>query len=68
MRKQLNPYLVRLVVLPSGERLPMLCRRFTGVPLFEPTVFCNYRAASTEQGVRHDSASSARRDGAVPGA
>jgi hypothetical protein len=28
-----------MVVLESGERLPMLCARETGVPLFEPTVW-----------------------------
>ncbi len=39
MRKQINPYLVRLVVLTSGERLPMLCRRSTGLPLFEATLY-----------------------------
>ena len=39
MRKHLNPYLVRLVVLASGERLPLLCRRSTGLPLFKPTLY-----------------------------
>jgi integrase len=39
MRKQISPYLVRLVVLTSGERLPMLCRRSTGLPLFEATLY-----------------------------
>lgn len=59
MRKQLNPYLVRLAVLTSGERLPMLCRRFTGVPLFEPTVFAitelraqNRASATIQQALR----------------
>jgi integrase len=54
-RKQINSYLVRLVVLKSGERLPMLCRRSTGIPLFEPTVYAitelraQNRASSTIQ-------------------
>lgn len=39
MRKQINPYAVRTVVLASGERLPMLCARATGLPLFEPTLY-----------------------------
>ena len=39
MRKQINPYAVRLVVLASGERLPVLCARSTGLPLFEPTLY-----------------------------
>jgi integrase len=39
MRKQVNPYAVRHVVLDSGERLPMLCARSTGLPLFEPTLY-----------------------------
>jgi integrase len=55
MRKQINPYLVRLVVLTSGERLPLLCRRATGLPLFEATVYAitelraQNRASSTIQ-------------------
>ena len=55
MRKQINPYLVRLVVLTSGERLPLLCRRLTGLPLFEATVYAitelraQNRASSTIQ-------------------
>lgn len=39
MGKQVNPYAVRLVVLESGERLPMLCFRATGLPLFETTLY-----------------------------
>ena len=39
MRKQPNPYTVRTVVLDSGERLPMLCARTGGLPLFEPTLY-----------------------------
>lgn len=34
-----NPYVVRLVVLQSGERLPMLCSRASGIPLHEPTLY-----------------------------
>jgi integrase len=58
-RKQINPYLVRLAVLKSGERLPMLCRRSTGMPLFEPTVFAitelraqNRASATIQQALR----------------
>jgi integrase len=39
MRKQTTPYLVRDVRLSSGERLPVICSRSTGVPLFEPTLY-----------------------------
>jgi integrase len=39
VRKQVNPFAVKTSVLPSGERLPLLCFRSTGVPLFEPTVW-----------------------------
>jgi integrase len=55
MRKQINPYVVRLAVFPSGERLPLLCRRSTGLPLFEATVYAitelraKNRASSTIQ-------------------
>jgi len=39
-RKQmLNPLAVRIIVLVSGERLPVLVSRATGKPLFEPTVY-----------------------------
>jgi integrase len=39
MRKQGNPFVVRIALLPSGERLPMLLSRATGLPLFAPTVW-----------------------------
>lgn len=39
MRKQTNPLQVRLVVLESGERLPLLLERTTGVPLYEPALY-----------------------------
>jgi integrase len=59
MRKQTNPYSVRLVVLTSGERFPLLCRRATGLPLFEPTVFAitqlraqNLASATIKQALR----------------
>jgi integrase len=39
VRKQVNPFAVRHTLLPSGERLPMLLSRTTGIPLFEPTVW-----------------------------
>lgn len=34
-----NPYVVRIVVLQTGERLPMLCSRASGIPLHEPTLY-----------------------------
>jgi integrase len=59
MRKQSNPFAVRMVVLESGERLPMLCARETGVPLFEPTVWAlselrarNVASATIQQALR----------------
>jgi integrase len=39
VRKQVNPFAVKTTVLPSGERLPLLCSRSTGIPLFDPTVW-----------------------------
>jgi len=35
----MNPYVVRQVVFSSGERLPMLCARATGLPQFEATLY-----------------------------
>ncbi len=35
----LNPFLLKTIVLASGERLPILLTRTTGEPLFEPTVY-----------------------------
>jgi integrase len=59
MRKQSNPYVVRLVLLKSGERLPMLCRRSTGLPLFEATLYAltelrakNRASATIQQALR----------------
>ena len=39
MRKQPNPFAVKTAVLPTGERLPLLCSRETGIPLFDATVW-----------------------------
>lgn len=39
MCKQINPYTVQILVLQSGERLPLLSSRDTGLPLFEPTLY-----------------------------
>ena len=39
VRKQVNPFAVKTALLPSGERLPLLCSRSTGIPLFDPTVW-----------------------------
>jgi integrase len=59
MRKLNTPYVVRLVVLESGERLPMLCRRSTGLPLFEVTLYTltqlrarNRASATIQQALR----------------
>lgn len=35
----MNPFVVKVAVFQTGERLPMLCNRATGLPLFEPTLF-----------------------------
>lgn len=51
----LNPYIVTIVVLQSGERLPMLRSRASGIPLFEPMLYAltelraRSRAAATIQ-------------------
>lgn len=47
-----NPYVVRIVVLQTGERLPMLCSRASGIPLHEPTLY-----ALTELRARNRSSS-----------
>lgn len=54
-----NPYVVRLVVLQSGERLPMLCARSSGIPLYEPTLYAltelrarNRSTATIQQALR----------------
>jgi integrase len=59
MRKHNTRYIVRLLVLESGERLPMLCRRSTGLPLFEVTLYTltqlrarNRASATIQQAVR----------------
>lgn len=59
MRKQNTPYVVRLVVLESGERLPMLCHRLSGLPLFEATLYAltqlrarNRASATIQQALR----------------
>jgi len=35
----MNPYVVKMTMFQTGERLPVLCDRLTGLPLFEPTLF-----------------------------
>ncbi|HEY0938803.1 MAG TPA: site-specific integrase [Steroidobacter sp.] len=59
MRKQISPFAVRQVCFPSGERLPMLCSRASGLPLFEPTLYAltelrarNRSAATIQQALR----------------
>jgi integrase len=37
--RSISPYVVRTVILSSGERLPYLCSRQSGLPLFEPTLY-----------------------------
>jgi hypothetical protein len=50
-----SPWRIRTIVSGSGERLPMLIDRATGVPLFDPTVYAltevraRNRAANTIQ-------------------
>ena len=39
MRKQINPFQVRLVVMESGERLPLLVEQATGEPLYQPALY-----------------------------
>lgn len=34
-----SPFFVRIIVLESGERFPLLIERSTGMPLFNPTVY-----------------------------
>lgn len=35
----MNPYVVKMTMFQTGERLPVLCDRLTGLPLFDPTLF-----------------------------
>lgn len=39
MRQQKSPYLVKTVLTRDGERLPVLLRRDTGVPVFDATLW-----------------------------
>lgn len=39
VRKQQNPYVIRKVVLASGERFPVPVERATGLPLYKPTLY-----------------------------
>jgi len=47
MRKQQNPYEIRLLVLALGERFPMLVERATGVPLYKSTLYALTRLRTT---------------------
>lgn len=54
-----NPYVVGIVVLQSGERLPMLRYRANGIPLFEPMLYAltelrarNRATATIQQALR----------------
>lgn len=35
----LSPYAVKIIILGSGERLPVLVALASGAPLFEPSVY-----------------------------
>lgn len=55
----MNPYRIPLVVLASGERIPVLCDTSTGLPLFAPTLYSltelrqrGLAAATLEQALR----------------
>ncbi len=55
-----NPYVVRTLVLASGERLPVLVDTRLGEPVFSPTIYSltqlrgrNLAANTIEQGLRH---------------
>ncbi len=59
MRKQPDSLLVRTVRLQSGERLPLLCSRSSGLPLFDPTLYSltelrarNRSSATIQQALR----------------
>lgn len=54
-----NPYIVRTLILASGERLPILMDTRVGTPLFAPTIYSltqlrgrNLAANTIEQGLR----------------
>lgn len=49
MRKQQNPYTIRLLLLASGERFPLIVDRATGVPLYKPTLYALTRLRATNQ-------------------
>lgn len=59
LRKQNSQYVLRTVVLESGERLPMLINRADGLPLYEPNLYAltvlrarNRASATLEQALR----------------
>lgn len=35
-----NPYFIRLAIFASGERFPLLVERESGIPIFDPTIYC----------------------------
>lgn len=39
IRQQLSPYYVKTILTSSGERLPVLLSRRSGIPLFDPTIW-----------------------------
>ena len=59
MRKQPTKYSIRRLVLPNGERLPVLRERATGEPVYEPALYAsvylrskNAAALTIEQALR----------------
>lgn len=55
-----NPYIVRTLILASGERLPILIDTRVGTPVFAPTVYSltqlrgrNFATNTIELGLRH---------------
>jgi integrase len=59
LRKQPTKYSIRTLLLPNGERLPVLRDRATGEPVYEPTLYAsvylrskNVAALTIEQALR----------------
>lgn len=55
-----NPYIIKLLVLSSGERLPILLHRESGLPLIGPLIYAltqlrgrNLAANTIDQALRH---------------
>ena len=53
-----SPWRIQTIVTTTGERLPVLIDRDTGVPLFNPTVYALTEVRAPQPGRQYDRAAS----------